>query len=1065
MSLTNFEKRLGLVAYFRHQCGVSDPLDPSQVQSFYTWLNELPEGRDDEGRSFVHSAIKDRAKEPLRRHLLRYDQNLRRHVDRLNEQREERITLRYFQTLAALMTEAYLDRATNDAETFVDDLNAFVAAANEDKSHITFPEFAPTDLNKVAYWMATGSGKTLLMHLNYFQYLDYRGGDVDHILLVTPNEGLSNQHLQAMARSSVPGYHFVHEGGGDLLAGDHPVKVIEITKLVEEKTGEGLSVPTEAFEGNNLVFVDEGHKGAGSTAEAWRNRRQELAGAQGFTFEYSATFGQAMGGAPAATEEEYGKAILFDYSYPRFYEDGYGKDYRILNLKDDIHEELTRRYQLANLLTFYEQSSLYSEKREVYQNEYNIAPPLLVFIGHSVTAGKTRSQLSKNDKQSISDVQELTQFLHDVLTNDGDWVPIAIDAILDGEAGLTREDGSDLFADSFSALRAQAENGEAIYRDILQRFFHVDGPTTLHLVNLKGGNAEGEIGLRAGGQAPFFGVINIGDETNFLSGVEEELPSLHVTESQFERSLFKELNRSDSSIQVLLGAKKFIEGWSSWRVSTMGLMNIGRSEGAQIIQLFGRGVRLKGKDSSLKRSSALDGDHPDQLPLLETLNIFGVRADYMAQFRDYLAEEGIDVDERTTVEIPTRINDSFVGKELLTVRRGGVSDRDFVKEVRLRLAVSDTITPSIDLRVGMEMLVSSNEASEQVTASAPAEEQQIPARVLPLVDWEHIYQELWTFRDQRGYSNLIMERSTLRELIQEHHYTLHCPEDLLTCKSYRDLRRIEQLIIMIQRKYVASYYGHQQRQWEDQQLGYEQLDTSDANFIEATEAHVKRTSNLLEVLEDMRDDDALYEEDEGLPDRVYFDRHLYHPLLKEVDGSAEEKPVKYSPPALNTGEWTFVKDLRSYLQSKEGAAFMADKELYLLRNQSRGHGVGFLVGDDRYYPDFILWLKAEEIQHIAFIDPKGLQFAGNLQANDKVQFARQVKRYEAELNIKAGRDDVRLHAFIVSQTVFEDLRKKSELDTRAKFEEHHIYFPEAGSQHIARILEHILRTDAAAPAS
>ncbi|WP_287155753.1 hypothetical protein, partial [Candidatus Solincola tengchongensis] len=30
---------------------------------------------------------------------------------------------------------------------------------------------------------------------------------------------------------------------------------------------------------------------------------------------------------------EYGKAIVFDYSYKYFYGDGFGKDFRILNLK------------------------------------------------------------------------------------------------------------------------------------------------------------------------------------------------------------------------------------------------------------------------------------------------------------------------------------------------------------------------------------------------------------------------------------------------------------------------------------------------------------------------------------------------------------------------------------------------------------------------------------------------------------------------------------------------------------------------------------------------------------
>ena len=77
----------------------------------------------------------------------------------------------------------------------------------------------------------------------------------------------------------------------------------------------------------------------------------------------------------------------------------------------------------------------------------------------------------------------------------------------------------------------------------------------------------------------------------------------------------------------------------------MGLMNIGRGEGAQIIQLFGRGVRLKGYDMSLKRSirAALPSEvnPPRHIADLETLSISGVRADFMAQFQDYLREEGL----------------------------------------------------------------------------------------------------------------------------------------------------------------------------------------------------------------------------------------------------------------------------------------------------------------------------------------------------------------------------------------------------------------------------------------
>ena len=51
-----------------------------------------------------------------------------------------------------------------------------------------------------------------------------------------------------------------------------------------------------------------------------------------------------------------------------------------------------------------------------------------------------------------------------------------------------------------------------------------------------------------------------------------------------------------------------------------------------------------GKGFSLKRSAALEGTHSGHLGLLETLNIFPVRADYMSQFREYLEKEGVETE-------------------------------------------------------------------------------------------------------------------------------------------------------------------------------------------------------------------------------------------------------------------------------------------------------------------------------------------------------------------------------------------------------------------------------------
>ncbi|MGQ9746933.1 MAG: DEAD/DEAH box helicase family protein, partial [Candidatus Caldatribacteriaceae bacterium] len=139
-------------------------------------------------------------------------------------------------------------------------------------------------------------------------------------------------------------------------------------------------------------FVDEGHRGA--SGEVWRELRRRLT-ERGFTFEYSATFGQIVNGASGdkrpALLEEYSKAILFDYSYPHFYHDGYGKDYWITNLKDE-NDTFNERMLLGNLLSFYEQYLLYEEHRESFR-PYNLEKPLWVFVGHTVTGGKSQEEI------------------------------------------------------------------------------------------------------------------------------------------------------------------------------------------------------------------------------------------------------------------------------------------------------------------------------------------------------------------------------------------------------------------------------------------------------------------------------------------------------------------------------------------------------------------------------------------------------------------------------------------------------------------------------------------------
>jgi hypothetical protein len=114
--------------------------------------------------------------------------------------------------------------------------------------------------------------------------------------------------------------------------------VLENTKLGDKDQDTIVSV--KRFGNRNVVFVDEGHRGSSSGKEGkWQKYRDELC-FNGFSFEYSATFGQAIAASnDKSLSERYGKCIIFDYSYKHFYGDGYGKDYNIINLPDDSDVE------------------------------------------------------------------------------------------------------------------------------------------------------------------------------------------------------------------------------------------------------------------------------------------------------------------------------------------------------------------------------------------------------------------------------------------------------------------------------------------------------------------------------------------------------------------------------------------------------------------------------------------------------------------------------------------------------------------------------------------------------
>ena len=936
------------------------------------------------------------------------------------------------QYLALLFAEHYLHRYFENAERLREELNA---AKRQDPLTEQMPDYAVEDLRTVAVQSATGSGKTLVMHAHILQYRRLAraaGKSPNNVILVTPNEQLSAQHERELRSSNLPVRLFSNEAGADLLA---PVEIIDLNKLAEKKGVKRVAVSD--FGDNNLVLVDEGHLGA--SGKVWRERRAELAH-DGFTFEYSATFNQVIG-KDGGLRDAYGKCLLFDYPYRAFHADGYGKDYAISNLPRGTKDDNSDMYLLGCLLSFYRQCRIWREGRAGWA-DFNVTRPLWVFLGKTVT-GKTKA-----DEATKSDVIRILDFLGWVLAHGGAVRPM-IARLVSGDSGLVDDAGNDYFAGRFEDLKGG--RADALYEDLCGMLFH--GAGRLRVVYLTQG--EGELHLRTADNPPF-GVVNIGDSAALHRLLTEAgNPDLVVErEAGFARLLFADVDRTDSTVNVVIGARRFIAGWNSWRVSTMGLMHVGVGEGPEIIQMFGRGVRLKGRDMSLKRHRESGAELPadsGRLAELETLRIFGLRATYMQNFREMLETDGVAT-ERETITLPVTWN--FARKDLKILRlkdEGPGYDRSEDDPVLPDPGNGEAPVVEMDLYSQLQAVASRDEPDEAREARKALAK--LEARHVVLFDRTRIYDKLLARKRRMGWDNLTIRPETVDALLnRDDWYRLYLPPERLKAKSYADVRKLEDIAVDLIAEYADRFWRRQRAQWECGRIEVATLDESDPNNIGEYRLSVDATKTRL--IDDVRAFSSHLREGEvrhlklGV---VMTDTHAYKPLLyatkQERDGTRREVAVQ--PVPLDANEKLVVERLAEL--ARDDDACLRGRELYLIRNLTRGRGVSFF-DDHAYYPDFIVWLVDDEGQHIVFLDPKGLVRFGPDERR-KVRLHSDIAKIGER--VRKSDPSLHLHAYVLSVTPPDEIG--DEARPREEWEGQGVYFLLEDRDWPRRVIEDVLR--------
>jgi hypothetical protein len=429
------------------------------------------------------------------------------------------------------------------------------------------------------------------------------------------------------------------------------------------------------------------------------------------------------------------------------------------------------------------------------------------------------------------------------------------------------------------------------------------------------------------------------------------------------------------------------------------------------------------------------------LPPLERLLIFGVRASYMESFKNYLVREGIDPEGYLEFELPLWHNEAFL-KENLVIPK--VPDESHFRRKQSLLLVPDgrLRQVTLDLSTKLSSIRMADTLIEE-TGHTEATIGQLNG-ALPLLRWDSLYLALLDYARERGYRNLAIAPETPRAVLshaQPPLYEITAPKNIFHPATRGDWEKLQDAALTILQKYTDAFYRSRQKRYETEHMERDRVRKDHPNMREPYRVQVPRSNaRLAQAVMDLcaRGARQVWHEVEDLKN-IFFDRHLYQPLL--VRKGNEE--VGITPPPLEDSEQQFVEKLRAHWQALPEAA-QNKRKLFLLRNLTRGHGIGFYEFEG-FFPDFILWLVQGAAQRVIFVEPHGMQHESAI--SHKKRLFEDIREYTKAIVEADKKRKITFDSWVVSKTLFAALRKNFSDDGRTpwtldQFHDAHIVFAE-----------------------
>ena len=213
-------------------------------------------------------------------------------------------------------------------------------------------------INRMCFWMATGSGKTLVM-VKLIEYLhslqQHREIPPHNILILAPSDHLIGQIRRTVDEFNANGLYIdfvplrsIHRGGRQIRLGNTVTVYYHRSDNISDIQKEAKTdYCTYENDGKWYIFLDEAHKGGKEDSK--RQAFYKVMSREGFLFNFSATF----------TDEEDILTTVKKYNLEEFIKKGHGKNIYLneeeynafRNRDEEINYEERQKIVLKSLIT------------------------------------------------------------------------------------------------------------------------------------------------------------------------------------------------------------------------------------------------------------------------------------------------------------------------------------------------------------------------------------------------------------------------------------------------------------------------------------------------------------------------------------------------------------------------------------------------------------------------------------------------------------------------------------------------------------------------------------------